>query len=84
MAEIKLNNVPFTIRFRRGLRFNVYSPYLFYNHAEIPQGEPIYTTDTRGLYIVDSTGVQPVQTVDRLVVHESDFVWHNNEPVVND
>lgn len=84
MAEVKLNNVDFTVRFRRGLRSRVYKPDLFYNHSEIPTGEPIYTTDTKGLYIVDSAGVQPVQTVDRLVVHENDFVWHNDEPVIND
>jgi hypothetical protein len=84
MAEVKLNNVPFTIRLRRGLRANVYKPDLFYNHAEIPEGEPIYVTDTKALYLVDSAGVQPVWTVDRMVVHEDDFVWFNGDPVVAD
>ena len=84
MADVKLNNVPFTIRLRRGLRANVYSPYLFFNHAEIPAGELIYTTDAEGLYYVNATAVQPVLTVDRIVVHDSEIVFHSDEIVVAD
>jgi hypothetical protein len=84
MADVRLNNVPFTIRLRRGLRANVYKPDLFYNHAEIPEGEPVYVTDTKNLYIVDSAGVRPVLTVDMIVVHESEIMFHDGEMVTND
>jgi hypothetical protein len=44
----------------------------------------LYVTDSQRLYYTNSTAVKPVQTVDTMVVHESDFVFHENEPVVND
>jgi hypothetical protein len=84
MADVKLNNNPVTIRLRRGLRAAVYKPDVHYNHAEVPEGELLYVTDSQRLYYTNSTAVKPVQTVDTMVVHESDFVFHENEPVVND
>lgn len=84
MADVKLNNVPFTIRLRRGLRAAIYGPAVHYNHAEIPEGELLYTTDREQLYYTASARVLPVQTVNTLVVHENDFVFHEGEPVIND
>jgi hypothetical protein len=66
----KLNKNDFTIQMRRGLRANVEKPELFYNHAAIPQGEPLYTTDTKQLFIVDSAGVSAVQSLDMAVIDE--------------
>lgn len=84
MADNKLNNTAVTIRLRRGLRSAVYKPDVHYNHAEIPEGELLYATDVERLYYTNATRVRPVQTVDTLVVHESDFVFHEGEPVIND
>lgn len=82
MAEVNLNNVPFTIRLRRGLRSRVYKPDVHYNHAEVPEGELLYTTDTERLYYTNATRVKPVLTVDALVVFSSNFVFFNGQPVV--
>ena len=84
MADIQLNNTPFTIRLRRGLRANVYKPNVHYNHAVVPEGELLYTTDAQRLYYTNSIAVQPVLTVDMLVTHEGDFVFFGDEPVVSD
>lgn len=84
MPDVQLNNNPVTIRLRRGLRAAVYKPDVHYNHAEIPEGELLYVTDTERLYYTNATRVKPVLTVDMIVVYESDFVFHEGEPVVND
>lgn len=84
MAEVKLNNVPFTIRLRRGLRAAIYGPAVHYNHAEVPEGELLYTTDTQQLYHTTAISVQPVQTVNMIVVHESEIMFHDGEIVVSD
>lgn len=47
------------------------------------QGEPAYTTDTKQLFIHDGTSFQPVQTIDMMVVHNGDFVFHDQEPVID-
>lgn len=84
MADVKLNNVPFTIRLRRGLRAAIYGPAVHYNHSEIPEGELLYTTDTQQLYYTTATAVKPVLTVDMIVVHDSEIMFHDGEIVTND
>lgn len=84
MAEVKLNNVEYTLKMRVGARPRVYKPHVHYNHAQVPEGELLYCSDTEGIYYTTATRVLPVQTVNMLVVHDSDFVWHNDEPVIND
>jgi hypothetical protein len=84
MADVKLNNNPVTIRLRRGLRAAVYKPDVHYNHAEIPEGELLYTTDREQLYYTNATRIRPVLTVDMIVVHESQIVFHEGQIVTSD
>lgn len=60
----KLNKTDFTLRFRRGLRASLLATATY-----LWQGEPIYTTDTKQLFVGDSTNrAVPVQTLDMTVI----------------
>lgn len=73
----KLNKTDLTIRLKRGLRVNLLKVTNYFL-----QGEPIYTTDTKHLFIADASYVpQPVQTLDMAVTHEGDIVTNLGEIV---
>lgn len=74
----KLNKVDFTLRLRRGLRARIERTDQYHL-----QGEPGYATDTKDLFISDGTAFQPVQTVNMLVVHDDDIVFHEGEPCIH-
>jgi hypothetical protein len=73
----KLNKTDFTIRLRRGLRSRI--ERLDQYHV---QGEPGYATDNKTLFVSDGTAFQPMQTVDMLVCHDDQIMFHAGEPVI--
>lgn len=73
----KLNKTDLTIRIKRGLRANlgVVSNYFL-------QGEPVYTTDTKQLFIADASYIpQPVATLDMAVCFEGEIVTNLDQIV---
>ena len=73
----KLNKSDFTLRIRRGTRANLLKVANYFL-----QGELVYTTDTKHLFIADASYIpQPVATLDMAVVHNGDVVTHNSEIV---
>jgi len=74
---MKLNKTDLTIRIKRGLRNNleVVSNYFL-------QGEPVYTTDTKQLFIADDNYIpQPVVTLDMAVCFEGEIVTNLDQIV---
>ncbi len=74
---MKLNKVNFVLRFKRGLRanLNVVANYF-------AQGEPIYLTDSKQLFIADANYVpQPVATLDMAITFEGDIITDGGEIV---
>ena len=75
----KLNKTNFTIRLKRGLRADLETVSNYFL-----QGEPIYTTDTKHLFIADGNYIpQPVQSLDMAVMVEDQIVSLDNEIVYN-
>ena len=71
----KLNKTNFVIKLKRGLRSSllVVTNYFL-------QGELVYTTDTKHLFIADASYIpQPVQTLDMAIVFEGGIVTNNGE-----
>lgn len=60
----KLNKTDFQIIFRRGLRANLLAAATY-----LAQGEPVYTIDTKQLFIGDSSArAVPLQSMDMVVI----------------
>lgn len=71
-----LNNENFTVRIRRGLRTNVQKL------ANYPvEGELGYTTDTKNLFVADTTTLQPVQTLNMAVCNLGEIIIKDDEVV---
>lgn len=73
----KLNKTNFVIKLKRGLRSNllVVTNYFL-------QGELVYTTDTKHLFIADANYIpQPVATLDMAVTHEGEIITNSGEIV---
>lgn len=71
----KLNKTNFTVQLKRGLRANLLKATNYFL-----QGELVYTTDTKHLFIADASYIpQPVQTLDMAIVFEGDIVTNNGE-----
>jgi hypothetical protein len=79
MADTLLNRTPFTIRLRRmtAQALSALSQYLQY------EGEPAYSTDTKQMFVSDGTYFNPVQTVNLMMCHDDDLVFHLGEPVIH-
>jgi len=74
----KLNKTNFTIKLKRGLRASLETVSNYF-----AQGEPIYTTDTKHLFIADGNYIpQPVASLDMAVVlDDGDIVTDGGEIV---
>ena len=73
----KLNKTDFQIRFKKGLRANLGVVANYF-----AEGEPIYLTDSKQLFIADASYVpQPVATLDMAVVNDGEIVTNNGEIV---
>lgn len=73
----KLNKTTFRLLLKRGTRanLNVVSNYF-------TQGEPVYTTDTKQLFIADASYIpQPVATLDMAVTFEGEIIINSGEIV---
>lgn len=73
----KLNKTNFVIKLKRGLRSNllVVTNYFL-------QGEVLYTTDTKHLFIADASYIpQPVATLDMAVTFEGEIIINSGEIV---
>jgi hypothetical protein len=79
MALQSLNKAWMHLQVRMGLRANLEKQATVYDSI---QGEPFYTTDGKQLFFSDGSTVQPIQSVDMLVTHDGDFVFHDGEPVI--
>lgn len=80
MPETKLNKTNFTIRFRRGTYATLPNGILRFAF----EGEPLYATDTKQLFIGSSEyGINPVQTLDMAVTDNDELVSNNDEIVYN-
>ncbi len=73
----KLNKTNFVIKLKRGLRSNllVVTNYFL-------QGELVYTTDTKHLFVADASYIpQPVATLDMAVTFEGEIITNSGEIV---
>ena len=75
----KLNKTNFTLRFKRGLRASLGTVANYFL-----QGEPVYTTDTKHLFIADASYIpQPVATLDMAMCYENEVVCNEDQIVYN-
>ena len=77
MAKLNRNN--FTVQLKRGVRANLLKVANYFS-----QGEMVYTTDTKHLFIADASYIpQPIATLDMAVTHEDAVVVNLGEIVWN-
>lgn len=78
MAQGKLNDQEYQIKFKRGVRTNLTG--IAAANLGV-QAEPAYTTDDKRLFIHDGTIFQPVQTLDMAVTYDDEVVVYDGEIV---
>lgn len=74
----KLNDRTNTVKARTGLRANLLKVANYFI-----QGEFVYTTDTKHLFISDGTSPQPVQSLDMTITNNGEVITHNDEVIFN-